>query len=264
MTKILIHSQKTPILRSQNLSTTSTSPCQHTGQYVKLLFMRLALNLDGQFLLPLLPRRTPPTQIPTRCHIWHPSPHLKLDLDPDLSTHLKCHRNLSLRKDPQKLLVPLHPKVKPSADPVARLNRPRRNSKEKHKQEKGQPKPTKLWSHTQVQVYTRLLPITSPLTLLRTNLVLSKKLWRPLTHHNGPPPFSMRWALLINTAHIPLWPVLTNGRLSDPDLHSKSRMPRRQILVSTLGSSPKAKLKLPTLTSKIPSHPSSNRRLSAL
>ena len=42
-----------------NLSLTSRYPCQHTGQYVKLLFMHLVQTLDAQSLLFLVPRRTP-------------------------------------------------------------------------------------------------------------------------------------------------------------------------------------------------------------
>src|SRR5271154_4895678 len=217
---------KTPIFRNSSLI--SRSPGQHTCQLLLSLVETLpppvVLSLIGQSLLLLVPQRTPPT-IQTRilCRLCKLHPHLQSNLNMPLQKPLVLPH--------QTALVVLH----------VRRNPRKGNSKGMLKQENALRLAAKLWSHTarlslhtSVPVFTPLLLITSHPMLLPTSLDLSKRPWHRHSPHNGPPLSSKNLVPSINTAHTPSYLVPAVVGLSDPDLHSRSRMLRPWTLVSKL------------------------------
>src|SRR5271154_1535475 len=250
---------KTPI--SRNSSLISRSPGQHTCQLLLSLVETLpppvVLSLIGQSLLLLVPQRTPPT-IQTRilCRLCKLHPHLQ--------SNLNIHLNMPLQK-PLVLphltaLVVLH----------VRQNPQKGNSKGMLKQENAHRLAAKLWSHTAklslhtpVPVFTPPLLTMSPPMLLLTSLVLSKRPWHRLSLQNGLPLSSKNLDPSINMAHTPSFLVPTVAGLSDPDLHSRSRMAKPWILALRLDSSPGVLHKFTMSTTKILLHQLSKQHLFA-
>src|SRR5271170_1313151 len=228
---------KTPI--SRNSSLISRSPGQHTCQLLLSLVETLpppvVLSLIGQSLLLLVPQRPPPT-IQTRIRICRPSCKLHMHLPkPLVLPHQTALVVLPVRRNPRK-----------------------GNSKGMLKQENAHRLAAKLWSHTAklslhtpVPVFTPPLLTMSPPMLLLTSLVLSKRPCRRLLPQNGLLLSSKNLDPSINMAHIPLFLVPTVAGLSDPDLHSRSRMAKPWTLVSKPVLSPGVLHKFTMSTTKI-------------
>src|SRR5271170_2003310 len=245
---------KTPI--SRNSSLISRSPGQHTCQLLLSLVETLpppvVLSLIGQSLLLLVPQRTPPT---IQIRICRPC---------KLHPHLQSNLNMPL----QKPLVPPHQ----TALVVLHVRRnPRKgNSKGMLKQENAHRLAAKFWSHiaklslhTPVPVFTPPLLTMSPLMPLPTSLALSKRPCRRLLPQNGLLLSSKNLDPSINMAHIPLFLVPTVAGLSDPDLHSRSRMAKPWTLVSKPVLSPGVLHKFTMSTTKILLHQLSKQHLFA-
>src|SRR5271154_4639727 len=250
---------KTPIFRNSSLI--SRSPGQHTCQLLLSLVETLpppvVLSLIGQSLLLLVPQQTPPTiQTRTLCRLCKLHPHLQSNLN----IHLNMPPQKPLVLPHQMALVVLH----------VRRNPPKGNSKGMLKQENAHRQAAKLWSHTAklslhtpVPVFTPPLLTMSPLMLLPTSLALSKRPWHRLLPQNGLLLSSKNLDPSINMAHTPSFLVPTVAGLSDPDLHSRSRMAKPWTLASRLDLSPEDLHKFTISTTKIHLRQSSKQHLFA-
>src|SRR5271168_3550071 len=242
---------KTPKFRNSSL--TSRSPGLHSDPPLLSLVKtpgHVVLSLIGQFLLLLVPQRTPPTIQIRICRLCKLHPHLPSNLN----THLQPHHSIPL----QKPLVLPHRKT-PLVDLLVRRNPRKGNSKGMLKQENAHRRlAAKLWSHTArlslhtpVPLFTPPLLTMSPPTRLPTSPELSKRPWHRLLTRNGPPLSSKNSDPSINTAHTPLYLVPMVAGLSDPDLHSRSRMAKPWTLASKPVLSPGVLHKFTMSTMKI-------------
>src|SRR5271154_510786 len=254
---------KTPKFRNSSL--TSRSPGLHSDPPLLSLVKtpgHVVLSLIGQFLLLLVPQRTPPTIRIRICRLCKLHPHLQSNLN----IHLLPHRNIPL----QKPLVLPHRKTL-LVDLLVCRNPRKGNSKGMLKRENAHRRlAAKLWSHTArpsshtpVPLFTPPLPLTSPPMLVPTSLGLSKRPWHRLLPRNGPPLSSKNSVPSINMAHTPSYLVPKVAGLSDPDLHSRSRMAKPWTLASRLDLSPEDSHKFTILTTKIPLRQSSKQHLFA-
>src|SRR5271154_2428491 len=171
---------KTPKFRNSSL--TSRSPGLHSDPPLLSLVKtpgHVVLSLIGQFLLLLVPQRTPPTIRIRICRLCKLHPHLQSNLN----IHLLPHRNIPL----QKPLVLPHRKTL-LVDLLVCRNPRKGNSKGMLKRENAHRRlAAKLWSHTArpsshtpVPLFTPPLLTMSPPTRLPTSPELSKRPWHRL------------------------------------------------------------------------------------